>query len=212
VATLCAPFVEELPVTGASIAVFGMNGQQSTICASDPLAARAEALQFELGEGPHWQALGTGRPVLCPDLAHGDDSHWPVFGSAARQLGIGALFAFPMIMGAASVGVVDLYRLSPGAMNERMVAKAASMAGRTAVDAVRRGLQSANDESLEEPETAPSLRREVHQATGIVIAQLETTATDAFSRLRAYAFSSGRPVEDVARDVVAGRLDFRNLP
>jgi AmiR/NasT family two-component response regulator len=63
------------------------------------------------------------------------------------------------------------------------------------------------------PEAAgsPTMRREVHQATGMILMQLETTATEAFSLLRAHAFSSGRTVEDVAKDVVARLLDFRQL-
>jgi AmiR/NasT family two-component response regulator len=42
-------------------------------------------------------------------------------------------------------------------------------------------------------------------------AQLDISATDAFARLRAYAFTSGRPVNDVARDVVGRTLDFSTL-
>jgi AmiR/NasT family two-component response regulator len=55
---------------------------------------------------------------------------------------------------------------------------------------------------------APAMRREVHQATGMVQAQLEVSATEAFSRLRAHAYSAERPIEDVARDVVRRELDF----
>ena len=52
------------------------------------------------------------------------------------------------------------------------------------------------------------MRREVHQATGMVLVQLNTTATDAFLRLRSHAFASGRTVQDVAHDVVTRQLDF----
>ena len=51
-------------------------------------------------------------------------------------------------------------------------------------------------------------RLEVHQATGMVLVQLEIPGEDAFARLRAYAFARGRPLTDVARDVVARRLVF----
>jgi AmiR/NasT family two-component response regulator len=55
-----------------------------------------------------------------------------------------------------------------------------------------------------------SNRAEIHQATGMVVAQLEISATDAFARLRAYAFAEQRQLADVARDVVARRLHFSN--
>jgi hypothetical protein len=53
-----------------------------------------------------------------------------------------------------------------------------------------------------------SERAEVHQATGMIVAQLGIPAQDAFVRLRAYAFAHRRPLGDVARDVVARRLVF----
>ena len=65
-----------------------------------------------------------------------------------------------------------------------------------------------NEGSTLESATAPALRREVHQATGMILVQLNTTATVAYSRLQAYAFSRGRTVQDVAHDVVAGTLTF----
>jgi AmiR/NasT family two-component response regulator len=52
----------------------------------------------------------------------------------------------------------------------------------------------------------------VHQATGMIQAQLDTTATDAFLRLRARAFASGVPVDEVAREIVARRLTFQPAP
>jgi hypothetical protein len=51
-------------------------------------------------------------------------------------------------------------------------------------------------------------RREVHQATGMVLAQLGINAADAALLLRAHAYSSGRSVAEVANDIVERRLDF----
>ena len=68
------------------------------------------------------------------------------------------------------------------------------------------------DQAAVESAAAPALRREVHQATGIVLVQLDTTATVAYARLQAYAFANGRTVLTVARDVVAGSLTFEETP
>ena len=51
-------------------------------------------------------------------------------------------------------------------------------------------------------------RAEIHQATGMVLAQLRISATDALARLRAHAFVEQRLLVDVAHDVVARRLRF----
>ncbi len=53
-----------------------------------------------------------------------------------------------------------------------------------------------------------SKRAEIHQATGMVVAQLGVSPTDAFARLRAHAFTQGTTLAEVARAVVARRLRF----
>jgi hypothetical protein len=48
----------------------------------------------------------------------------------------------------------------------------------------------------------------VHQASGMVAAQLEVSIGQALVRLKAYAFGNDRPLTDVAKDVVARKLRF----
>jgi len=96
-------------------------------------------------------------------------------------------------------------------MAPRELAMARRLAGSAAAPALRTAVRSADNEEDKALREVPEMRREVHQATGMLLAQLDTTATDAFMRLRAHAFSSGRPVGDVAHDVVTRRLDFRDL-
>ncbi|TAL42936.1 MAG: ANTAR domain-containing protein [Salinibacterium sp.] len=209
---LYAPFIEQLDITGVSISVFDDAGRQSTICASDDLAARLDELQFELGEGPHWHALRTGEPVLVAALTNEPDANWPIFDAAVRDLPVGAIYAFPMFMGAVTVGVIDLYRSNPGVMDARDITLATTLTHRVARGAVQEALHSATDDSIVDVPSAPAMRREVHQATGMILVQLGITATEAFHRLRAYAYANDRAVQEVARDVVTRRLDFSDLP
>jgi len=209
--SLCSDFLEQLPVTGASISMFATNGLQSTLCASDDVSARSEALQFELGEGPHWEAIASRAPVLCSDIRSAETA-WPLYAHAAADLGVVGNFAFPMTMGAAIVGVVDLYTRTPFVMDPSLVDRAHVLAQAATAPAVRRATQLADDAESHEATLAPALRREVHQATGMILVQLGISATDAFARLRAYSFAAGRPVTDVARDVVERRIDFTALP
>ena len=85
------------------------------------------------------------------------------------------------------------------------------MASSAATKAVHFATESANDPVSTEHSMAPALRREVHQATGMIQAQLDTTATEAFARLRSHAFLTGRSIDHVARDVVGRTLDFSTL-
>lgn len=208
--SLCHRFVERLPVNGASISVVGGHGQL-TIGASDGVAARLEELQFELGEGPHHAALSTGKPVMVSELSTAQMQRWPVLGAAVAQIGVGALFAFPLTIGAATVGVVDMYRETSGVMDSGTVSTALSLASWTAGPALRLAALSANEETPGAQRLAPEMRREVHQATGIILVQLGVSATEALSRLQAHAFASGHTLEYVAHEVVARRIDFREM-
>ncbi|HWH98449.1 MAG TPA: GAF and ANTAR domain-containing protein [Pseudolysinimonas sp.] len=208
---LCAPFRTELPITWASVSVFDGAGRQSTICASDPVAARLDELQLELGEGPQWDALRTASPVLISSL-DGPPSPWPAFAAAARQLGVNAVFAFPMFFGAVGVGVVGLASPTVVTLSSADISTAIRLTSRITRAAVLHALRGAEQEQPTEGLAAPAMRREVHQATGMILAQLDISATEAFVRLRAHAFATSRSVHDVARDVVARVLDFRDLP
>lgn len=209
-AALCAPFPRELPVAWASVSVFDSAGRQSTICASDRVAARLDELQLELGEGPHWDALRIARPVLVSSL-DGPPTPWPTFAAAARQLGVNAVFAFPMFLGAVTVGVVGLASPRVVTLGIAEISTALRLTSRITRSAVLHALRGAEEERSPEGPSTPAMRREVHQATGMILAQLDVTATEAFVRLRAHAFATSRSVQDVARAVVVRELDFRDL-
>ena len=207
-----ARFLAELPITGASVSVIVGNRQQSTISVSDEIAAKIDELQFVLGEGPHWDALHSGQPVLAPDFRGSNRDDWPMLFVALADFEVGALFAFPLRTGAATIGVVDLYRTDPGALSTREVVGAIDLAREVAPRAFQFAITLANDEAPPPTGLAVEMRREVHQATGMILVQLDTTATEAFARLRAHAFASGISIQEVAKDVVQRRLNFRDLP
>ena len=52
------------------------------------------------------------------------------------------------------------------------------------------------------------LRRVVHQATGMIAAQLDIAVAEALVRLRSHAYAEGRPIDDIAARVVARTLRF----
>jgi hypothetical protein len=145
--------------------------------------------------------------VLVPDLSDpAETSRWPIYAAAVvEQAGVGAVFALPLQWGAITVGVLDLYRRAPGSLSQEQSRDALSAAD--AATLMLLGLRTDPGEDLAW-DRSWSNRAEIHQATGMVVAQLEISATDAFARLRAYAFAEQRLLGDVARDVVARRLHF----
>jgi len=208
--SLCDPFLDVLPVGGAALSVLAGTAGQSTICASDDTAARIDEMQFDLGEGPCWDAMTTRLPVLSPDLAVTGDASWPLFTSAVQNDPIRdevrAVYAFPLFVGSLGIGAVDLYSSSVAPLQSSQVTDATQLASLAAWQVLRRILADKPGDDLEP--ASPHNRREVHQATGMVLAQLNISATDAALLLRAHAFSNGRTVAEVASDVIERRIDF----
>lgn len=90
---------------------------------SDDTSARLEDLQFVLGQGPS-QLLGkkTGTQQL-PDLTRLLARRWPQFAAEAEELGVAALFVWPVHIGAVQVGTMTGYRRTPGPLSAEQLAQ-----------------------------------------------------------------------------------------
>lgn len=205
---VCAPYLAKLPITGAAVSLFGGSAAETLVSATDDLAAHLDALQFDLGEGPRWRALQTKLPVLIPDAQYTAADEWPMFHKAIAGTDAAALFVFPLAVGAVDLGVVELYHASPGNLSGAHQSMAAVLAGQTSWYLLRRIL------TLKSPETDPALesglmsRREIHQATGMVLAQSGATAAESLLLLRAYAFANDLTLKETAVAVLEGKLSF----
>lgn len=208
-ARFCAECLSALSVSGVGVALMTADGPSGVVlAATDGRARQLEELQFALGEGPCVEASGSGRPVLQSDLAAFGSARWPRFGAAALDAGVNAIFAFPLRVGAIRVGVLDLYRDTPGPLSAPDLADALAFADAATVVVLH--LQD-NDEhgGASTALTGPiDSQAEVHQATGMITIQLGINLAEALLRLRAHAYATGQTVSAVAADVVNRRLCF----
>lgn len=207
-ADLCTPFLRQLPVSGAAVSMFGGAASETLVCASDKLAARLDELQFDLGEGPRCEARHTRLPVLVPDVRDAHPYSWPVFSKAILETEAAALFVFPLTVGALDLGVVELHHTKPGSLSEADRATASVLAAQTAWHLLRRVLLVNSPDTDLAVETALMSRREIHQATGMVLAQSGTSAADALLLMRAHAFANALSLRETADAVLQGSLNF----
>ena len=202
---LCGAAVKALAVSGAGVSVMTEAGGRGVAAASDAASEGIDELQFALGEGPCMDAFASRRPVLVADLDSGM-ARWPVYAPAAHNQGVRAAFAFPLQIGAARLGVLDLYREQAGSLSTEELTQAltfADVATTMLLDAQEKATPGAAAEGLDE---ALEYRFELHQAQGMVMVQLGVSLAAALALLRAYAYSHDRHLDEVARDVVARRL------
>jgi len=118
-----------------------------------------------------------------------------------------AVFALPLQWGAVNLGVLDLYRRKPGALDDAQLQDAIAAAEAAAL--MMLGLRTEPDHGgAAWLDHAVAYRAEIHQATGMVSVQLDVPAAEALARLRAHAFLHDQLLIDVAHDVVSRRLTF----
>ena len=85
---------------------------------------------------------------------------------------------------------------------------AAVLAGETSWYLLRRILTLRSPDSDPALEPALTSRREIHQATGMVLAQSGATAAESLLLLRAYAFANDLTLKETAAAVLARKLSF----
>jgi hypothetical protein len=179
------------------------------LVASDTTAERVEMLQISLAEGPCLEVMASFQPSLEPDLASPRAAgRWPSFARAALDEGIAATFAFPLITGGVAVGALDVYSKKRGDLAAPQVEDALVLADLAAIAVDQLDVGSSIDgvDLSTEPAEAWAYPGVVHNATGMVSAQLHIDVHEALVRLRAVAFVTERNVADIARDVVSRTL------
>lgn len=210
---LCAACLSALPVSGVGAALMTADGPSGVVlAATDERARQLEELQFALGEGPCVEASGGGRPVLEPDLVVAGSSRWPRFGAAVLDAGVRAVFAFPLRIGAIRVGVLDLYRDTPGQLTTPDLVEALAFADAATAVVLHLQDHGGGDGAAAALTDQMDSRAEVHQATGMITIQLGVSLAEALLRLRAHAYASGRSVSAIAADVVSRRMHFDDEP
>lgn len=202
-ARLCEATRRLLGADGASVTMDNASANRVTLCATDEISARLENLHDVLGEGPATSAYTTGVPVAVSLAEAGE--RWPLFGeAAARQTDAAQIYALPMRQGTGVQGVLTLYRRTAGPLAEP------EPGAQFLADALAAALlDDADTDSDLGPGGSWSNRAQVHQATGMVVAQLAIGVRDALAILRAHAFALDRPLAEVARAVVTRELVFR---
>ena len=179
-----------------------------SLCTTNAVSALIEELQFTLGEGPCMDAYNHTQVVLEPDLADPRIPRWLAFAPKALQVGVRAVFGFPLLVGAARLGALNLYQERPGPLSDDQHADALVMADVVAQWVLDMQADAPQGLLAEEIEVGAEFYLAVHNAAGAVSAQLGVTVAEALIRMRAYAFVHDRPLRDVAQDVIARKLRF----
>jgi GAF domain-containing protein len=205
---LCQVCADVTGLTGAGIMLMSGDVPRGSLCTTGEVSSLVEALQFALGEGPCVDAYHQDRPVLEPDLVSPRTPRWLAFTGPAVEAGVRAIFGFPLQIGSVRLGALNLYCDRPGRLSDEQHADALVLSDLSAQAVLVLQANAPPGKLAAALEAGSELQFAVHQASGMVAAQLDASVGQALIRLRAYAFGHDRPLADVADDVVARKLRF----
>lgn len=205
---LCRVTARILSAQAVAVSLMTERGPTGIVAALDEQSEVVEELQFILGEGPCWEAFETRAPVQVPDVLGDTARRWPGYTAATQAHGVRAAFAFPLQVGSARLGVLDVYREQPGGLAADDLADGVALAA-IATEALIEGRGDADAGAAPGGvEQALESSFPVYQAQGMVMVQLGVPLEEAMARLRAHAYAQDRTLGEVARDVVARSLSF----
>jgi len=166
-----------------------------TLAASDSIADRADALQYELGEGPCLRAAEKGANYLLFDVT--DEPRWPRFAAElAETTPVRSVLSFQLIGG--RTAALNLFADRPGAFTDDDVDVATIFAAHASSLIA---LHEAQDEAAT-LETALHSSREIGVALGVLMAHRKVTQDHAFAMLRVASQNLHRKLRDIASEVV----------
>jgi GAF domain-containing protein len=187
---------------GAGITVVDEHGMCTTIAATDPAVAAADALQYELGEGPCLRAWDTATTQRIPDTT--TDARWPEWSQAVAQAGIRSVLSTPLACRGREVGALKIYATEPHAFTDYdehlldlLACTAAPLLGAIGTATAVRRLSAELTE-------AAQARGQIERAVGVLMERHHLNEHTARTRLLAAARTHHQLLAQTAENLLHG--------
>lgn len=176
----------------ASITIRHGEDRLETVSATDDRLLALDEKQYELREGPCYDAATDTGHVVAPDLAH--DSRFPRFGPIAAAAGVRSQAAFRLFERNDAQGALNVYSTKPGAFTD--ITDLAGLFQSQATVAIAYAHEVTNlREALE-------TRTTIGQAMGILMERFSLTDERAFAFLTRLSQSRNIKLRLIAEELV----------
>lgn len=207
--------VRVLPVDGAGLSMM-VGILRQPLAATSEDCRFCEELQSTLGDGPCLLAV-EAHEALVADLPE-IERCWPQYAAElAERTSFRSVAAAPLraAPGETAFAALDLYSTSPqfsDELDEGEVAIVGELIGALLATCVAKiGELDSVDAGPEWFRSVARRRHDVWVAIGMVRAREQLSPCDALSLLRGHAYSQSRGLDDLAADVVGGKLSLTAL-
>jgi hypothetical protein len=200
---LASRFVESLPIDGACVSVIADGGRQTVLSSTDLVAVQFDEAQWEVGQGPYWDALCNNQIVDAPLLTRSAAHDWPDLLGVIAELGLESVVSLPLHLGSAVIGVVTLYSTRQRALPQDGLETAAMLARAITFPAIRRAFTAAMDDGPAGIGLGGEARAVIESAIDTLAKELDVTKVEAFLHLQARGLAGNLDLESAARSVIA---------
>lgn len=169
------------------------DGRIETMAGTDQLVWELDDVQYSLKEGPCYDAIRGGGPVMVEHARH--DQRWPTYMPQAVKHGLRAQLAVGLYREEDSVGGLNLYSTESDTIDEHALQIAELFASHAAIALGRSRQESQLNEALVS-------RKVVGQAVGIIMERYRIDEHRAFQFLIRASQSTNIKLREVAREVV----------
>ncbi len=176
----------------ASITVRHQDGHIETAAATSQLVYRADELQYELQEGPCYDAVTVDEVTYSRDLAR--DGHWPRFGPTVAQWGLLSQMAVRLSQHGRAVTGLNLYSQARSAFDDHE--------GLPQLFASHARVAMGYATELQSLQGAIGTRETIGKAIGIVMERYDLSDERAFEFLIRLSQNSNVKLRDIAADLV----------
>jgi GAF domain-containing protein len=192
---------ETIPGTaGAGVTLIGGEGCKVSAAATDPLVEQADALQYELGDGPCLSAWEHRTVFSIVDMQQ--ETRWPQWAKMVQPLGVGASLSAPLVSGDLALGAMKVYAHTAGVYGEREKHLITMFAAQATV--LLTNVQAYENAQRISDGLGRALRTrdEISIAKGVLMARERIDEETAFAMLVSTSHRQSRKLSDVAGTVV----------
>ncbi|HYO38957.1 MAG TPA: GAF and ANTAR domain-containing protein [Nocardioidaceae bacterium] len=183
-------------------------GRRTSAAATDALVEQADALQYELDEGPCLSAWAERAVVRVEDTAV--EARWSRWCGAVQPLGLRSALSAAMVAGDTALGAIKVYAREPGAYGDRSEHLLTLFAAQAAILLSNMQTHERAQQLSDGLRDALASRDVIGQAKGILMAQDGIDGDAAFAMLAAASQRENRKLRDVAQDMVES-VEVRRL-
>ncbi|MFF1252962.1 GAF domain-containing protein [Pseudarthrobacter sp. NPDC058329] len=185
---------------GAGVSLIDTNGSRSSTASTGRIVVEADALQYDLGQGPCLSAWASGHPVDISDVR--TDLRWPEWGMAADELGLRSCLSVPLLAGDLAFGVIKVYWAQPNAATHRLIRLMEVFAAQASIFLSNAQARERGRMLSEQLKATLTQRDIISTAKGIVMASRGMGNHEAMLHLMDRAVRENRTLHAVAAEIL----------